>query len=62
MSKHWKRLKNHEKTLFRNVPGGTGSINEEFYGQFKKLIRNSEYSKSDNFKKLSVLGQIRSFL
>ena len=28
----------------------------------KKLVRDYEYSKSDNFKKLSVLAQILSFL
>ena len=27
-----------------------------------KLLRNSQYSKSDNFKKLSILAQILSFL
>ena len=27
---------------------------------FEKLVRNSEYSKSDDFKKLSVLAQIIS--
>ena len=30
--------------------------------RFKKLIRNSQYSNSDNSKRLSVLAQILSFL
>ena len=42
--------------------GGTGSEHEGFYETFKKLIRDSEYSKSDNLEKLSVLVQIVSFL
>ena len=32
------------------------------HGTFKKLVRNSEFSRSDNFKKLSVLAQVLSFL
>ena len=36
---------------------GTGREHEDCYGTFKNLARNSEYSKSDNFKKLSVLAQ-----
>ena len=34
------------------------SEHEDCHGTFKKLVKNSEYSKSDNFKKLSVLAQI----
>ena len=29
---------------------------EDWYEAFKKLLRNSEYSKSDDFKKLSALA------
>ena len=36
--------------------------NEICFGTFKKLARNSEYSKSDDFKKLSVLTQILCFM
>ena len=36
--------------------------NEICYGTFKKLARNSEHSKSDDFKKLSVLTQILCFI
>ena len=36
---------------------GTGSEHESCYGTFKKLVRNSEYSKSENFKKLTVLAK-----
>ena len=35
---------------------GPGSGHEECYGTFKKLARNTEYSKFDNSKKLSVLA------
>ena len=35
-----------------------GNEYEDCYGTFKKLVRNSEYSKSDDFKKLSVMAQI----
>ena len=43
--------------------GLTGAANghEDCYGTFKKLVRNSEFSRSDNFKELSVLAQILSF-
>ena len=54
MSKHWKSLKN----IASNVHGRTGGKHEECRGTFKKLVRNSKYSKSENFKKLSVLAQI----
>ena len=43
------------------VDEGTVNEHEDCYRAFKKLVRNSEYSKSDNFKKLSVLAQILSF-
>ena len=48
--------------MFWNVQQGTGSEHEDWYETFKKLVRNSEYSKSDNVKKLSVLVQSLSFL
>ena len=57
MSKHWRVVKN-----IVEVQEGAVSENEDCYGTFKKLVRNSEYSKSDNFKKLSVLAQLLSFL
>ena len=47
---------------FGFVLEGLGSGHEDYYGTFKKLVRNSEYSKSENFKKLSVLAQILCFL
>ena len=31
-----------------------GNEHEDCYGTFQKLVRNSEYPKSDNFKELSV--------
>ena len=34
---------------------GAASEHEDCYGTFKKLLRNSEFSKSDNFKKLQYL-------
>ena len=41
---------------------GTGSEHKDCYRTFKKLVRNSEYSKSysksDNFQKLSLLAKI----
>ena len=37
---------------------GTGSEHEGCYGTFKKLVRYSELSKSDNFKKRTILAQI----
>ena len=37
-----------KKTLFRNVHGEIGSKHADFYGTFKKFVRNSENSKSDN--------------
>ena len=44
------------KTLLRDVHGGAESKHEECYGAFKKHVRNSEYSKSENLKKLSGTG------
>ena len=32
------------------------SGHEDYYGTLKKVVRNSGYSKSDNFKKLPVLA------
>ena len=34
-----------------NVRKGTGSIREDCYGTFKKLVRNSTDSRSDNFQR-----------
>ena len=45
-------LERLRKTLFSKVSEGTGSGNEDCYGTFKKLVRNSDYSKSDSFKGL----------
>ena len=40
------------------VEKGTVSEHEDCFGTFKKLVRNSECSKSDDFKKLSVLARM----
>ena len=55
-----KFLKKHKGTFvsIRKVHMGTVSDHKDCYGTFKKLTRNSESSKSDNFEKLSVLAQI----
>ena len=53
MSKHCKGFKNFV---------GAGGEHKDPYGKFKKLVRNSEFSKSDISKELSVLAQILSFL
>ena len=37
------------------------SKHEDCYGDFKKIVRNCDFQKSDNFKKLSVLAQILGF-
>ena len=58
MSKHHRRL---QKTLFLNVHEDTLG-EHEVCEAFKKLVRNSEYLKTDNFKNLSVLSQIHRFL
>ena len=47
---------------FRKVKDGAASEHEDCYGAFKKHVRHSEHSQSDNFKKLSVLAQILSFI
>ena len=49
MCRHWKGFKKD----------GRDSEHEDCYETFKKLVRNFEYSKSDSFKKPSVLAQIR---
>ena len=49
------------KTLFCNVHEGTGSEQKYCYGPFQKLVRNSEYSKSNKLKKPSVLPNVLSF-
>ena len=38
------------------------SEHEACYAKFKKLVRNSEYSKSDNLKNFSTLAQVLSFI
>ena len=42
--------------------GGTGSEHDNCHDIFEELIRNSEYSKLDNLKKLSVPEKILKFL
>ena len=56
-----KNIKSFKNGFFRNVHRGAGSKLRESYGAFKKLIRNSEYSKSYDFKKFSVQAQSFSF-
>ena len=46
----------------RPCTAGIVSFNKKKYGTFKTLVINSEYSKSDVFKKLSVPAQILNFL
>ena len=58
MCKHWTAFR-HSVMKFDE---GRRSEHKDCYGTFKRLVRNPEYSKSDNFKKLSVLAQILSFL
>ena len=58
MSKHWKGL----KKPFLNVDKGTGCELESCYRTFNNLVSNSEYSKSNTVKKLSVLASVLSFL
>ena len=55
-------MSKHRKVVKLKVQEGAVSEHKDCYGAFKKLARNSEYSKSDDFKKLSVLAQILSFL
>ena len=43
-------LERPQSTLIRNAQQGTRSGHEDCYETFKKLVRNSEYSKSDNSK------------
>ena len=58
MSKNWNGFKKHCFEIFtREQEVKTKTAMKPM----KKLIRNSEYSKSDNFKKFSVLAQILSF-
>ena len=55
MSKHWNSFKKYCFDMFTEEQEvNTKSVLE--------LVRNSEYSKSENFKKLSVLAQILSLL
>ena len=60
MSKHWKSFVKRSFETF--MIGGSGSKHGECYGAFKNLVRNSEYFKSKNLKKLSILAQILGFL
>ena len=57
-----KALEKLQKTLFRNVHERTGCKHQVCYSTLNKLLRNSDYSKSENFRKLSVMAQILSFL
>ena len=50
------------KNFFRNAHDCTRSEHQDFSGNFMKLEGNPEYSKSDSFKKLSVLSQILRLL
>ena len=52
------------KTLLQKVAGNEHEYEHEhdFHGTFKELIRNLEYAKSHNSKKLLVLEWILSFL
>ena len=43
--------------MFTDRPG---SKHDDYYGTFKKIVRNSEYSKSDNIKKLSVTNSFKN--
>ena len=61
MSKPWKGLKKHFFEMFMRPQGQVVNM-KAVTGAFNKLIRNSEYSKSDNFMKLSVLAQILCYL
>ena len=58
MSKSWEGLKEE----FWKFYEGIGGEREERYGTFKELVRNSEYSKSDNFGKFLALAPILTFL
>ena len=58
MSKRWKGCKN--KVL--NAHELTSSEHENCHETFNRLLRNSEHSNPENFKKPSVLAQILSFL
>ena len=53
---------NAAKNIVLKYSQRTGSGHEECYKTFKKLVRNTEYSKSDNFKILSTLAYILKFL
>ena len=56
MSKHWKSFKKYCFEMFT----GEQEVNTK---SVLELVTNSEYSKSENFKKLSVLAhQILSLL
>ena len=56
MSKHWKSFIKYCFEMFMH--GGIGSKHGECYGTFKKLVRNFEFSKSEDFKKLSASAKI----
>ena len=50
------------KNLFRNAHDCTRSEHQDSSGNFMKLEGNPDYSKSDSFKRLSVLAQILRLL
>ena len=57
MSKHWKGFKKH---CFKMLISGREVENITIIMELlNKLVRNSEYSKCGDFKRLSVLAQIR---
>ena len=51
MYKHWNGFRKHRFEIFTREQVGTGSEQEDYYGTFKKLVRNSKDSKSDNFQR-----------
>ena len=54
MSKDWKSFRNDRFEMFT----GEREVNTK---SAMKLVRNSQYSKSNDFKKLSVLARILNF-
>ena len=58
MSKHWKGCKN----IVLNVHELTINEHKDYYEICKRLVRITEHSNPENFKKPSVLSQILRFL
>ena len=58
MSKRWKGCKN----IVLNVPELTMSEHKDYLETCKRLVRITEHSNSENFKKPSELAQILRFL